>query len=403
MTNPLRICVVGNGRFAQCFIPLFQNHPGVQEVAICDLRPDRVRGYSDRFGIKRFFDSYDEVLKSKTIDAVAIFTPRQSHAPLVLKSLEAEKHVYCAVPAAITLDELHSIVELVQKTGMTYMLGETSYYSAVPMELRRRFRAGDFGRFVYGEGEYIHDIGHMYESFKSSGGAQWKRFAGIPPMLYSTHSVAVVSSVTGERMTKVACFGQVDQESDEIYGTGLNHWDNPFSNQTALFRSSGGGMVRINEFRRIGIASGRQVRTSLLGTAGAYEEQADGSAIVCDRTGRTESLTKLVSCGHVSVESWLAAGRQASTASLEFSPGFASCQLEEAKRLPDSYAGLPNGHEGSHQFLVDDFVTAVLKDRLPPVHVWAAAYYNAPGIVANESARRDGELLEIPDFGWPSH
>jgi len=38
---------------------------------------------------------------------------------------------------------------------------------------------------------------------------------------------------------------------------------------------------------------------------------------------------------------------------------------------------------------------------LPPNHIWAAARYCAPGIVAHESARRDGERLPIPDFGDP--
>lgn len=36
-----------------------------------------------------------------------------------------------------------------------------------------------------------------------------------------------------------------------------------------------------------------------------------------------------------------------------------------------------------------------------PNHVWAAARYNVPGIVAHESATRDGELMAVPDFGDP--
>ncbi|MBN2449148.1 MAG: hypothetical protein JXR77_02095, partial [Lentisphaeria bacterium] len=70
-------------------------------------------------------------------------------------------------------------------------------------------------------------------------------------------------------------------------------------------------------------------------------------------------------------------------------------------QLPVEFAGVQNGHEGTHVFLVNDFVRCVAADRLPPNHVWLAARYNAPGIVAHESARRDGERLTIPDFGIP--
>jgi hypothetical protein len=60
---------------------------------------------------------------------------------------------------------------------------------------------------------------------------------------------------------------------------------------------------------------------------------------------------------------------------------------------------MANGHEGSHHFLVDDFVTAVETRSLPPVNAWVAARYTLPGIIAHESALNGGARLPIPDFG----
>ncbi len=68
-------------------------------------------------------------------------------------------------------------------------------------------------------------------------------------------------------------------------------------------------------------------------------------------------------------------------------------------RLPAEFDFAPNGHEGSHQLLVDDFVTAVNDGVLPPVNAWQAARYTLPGLIAFESAKRDGERLTIPDQG----
>jgi hypothetical protein len=75
--------------------------------------------------------------------------------------------------------------------------------------------------------------------------------------------------------------------------------------------------------------------------------------------------------------------------------------VHDRSRLPREYDTLPNGHEGSHHFLADDFVTAVNSRSLPPVNAWVAARYTLPGIVAHESARQGGARLEIPDFGDP--
>ena len=76
-------------------------------------------------------------------------------------------------------------------------------------------------------------------------------------------------------------------------------------------------------------------------------------------------------------------------------------QVHNVDRLPEEFAGLGNGHSGSHQFLVDDFVKAVASGTLPPNHAWASARYCIPGLVAHESAKRNGELLAIPDLGGP--
>ncbi|MYW17830.1 gfo/Idh/MocA family oxidoreductase, partial [Streptomyces sp. SID2955] len=73
--------------------------------------------------------------------------------------------------------------------------------------------------------------------------------------------------------------------------------------------------------------------------------------------------------------------------------------VHDRSRLPREFDGLPNGHEGSHHFLADDFVTAVTTRTQPPVNAWVAARYTLPGVIAHESARQGGVRLEIPDFG----
>ena len=67
--------------------------------------------------------------------------------------------------------------------------------------------------------------------------------------------------------------------------------------------------------------------------------------------------------------------------------------------LPKEFVGLTNGHNGSHQFLVHDFVTSCVRGEIPPNNVWQAARYLVPGLVAHELALKGGELMKVPDFG----
>lgn len=405
----IKIGISGAGQFSRSFIPIFQAHPDVDEVMLADLVPERRAEFARRFGLRSTFASHDDLCASG-VDAIALFTQRWMHAPQAIAALRAGKHVYSAVPAAITLDEMAELVDTVKETGLVYMVGETSYYYPATIYCRERFAAGDFGRFVYGEAEYIHDMDvGFYDAYRYSGGAEWKRTASFPPMLYPTHSTSMILSVTGARMTGVSCLGYADREQDGVFQADVSLWGNEFSNETALIRTSDGGMVRINELRRVGYHATPEVRMSLFGTQASFETQTDprsgrtppGNVSVwySKQSKATEDLTDLLTCQ----KSQPGAHDRAQVSAALHSGFFSGLSaVHPVQRLPESFQGLPNGHEGSHQFLVLDFVEAVLKDKLPPNHVWFAARCCVPGIVAHESAMRDGEWLSIPDFGSPA-
>lgn len=393
----IRVGVLGAGGFSCAFIPLFQAHPLVEEVCVAEIMPERLEKAGKRFGLKTTFTRAEDLLQSD-VDAVAIFSQRWMHAPQAVAAMQAGKHVYSAVPAAISLEQLEELIATVKTTGLTYMMGETSYYQPSTLYCRKRFADGDMGRFVYAEGEYYHDMEHgFYGPYQGSNGEEWKKYASFPPMFYPSHSCGMVLGVTGARMTSVSCLGYVDDHEDGIFNKELSHWKNHFSNESALFQTSDGGMVRINEFRRVGlrsVATG-SVRCSIYGTAASYEEQSNARAWI-SHSGEIEDLMDKLKCAP---NYRPGADKKIDVEGVQDDFFSSLSSVHDHARLPQEFAGLPNGHFGSHQFLVDDFVRACTTGTLPPVNVWTAARYCAPGIVAHASALRDGERLSIPDFG----
>jgi hypothetical protein len=75
------------------------------------------------------------------------------------------------------------------------------------------------------------------------------------------------------------------------------------------------------------------------------------------------------------------------------------------KELPDiSRPALPpgmvaGGHGGSHGPLANEFITSIIEDRQPAVNIYEALAMTVPGIIAHQSALKDGETLKIPQFG----
>ena len=402
----LTIAVIGCGRFSKFFVPLFKAHPVVKKVYVCDLKRERSEDYSKKFDVE-IIDSFEEALSRPDINAVAIFTQRFKHGPMVIEALKAGKHVYSAVPCAIKVEEIKEIARLVRETRLTYSMGETGFYRAPAIFCRKEFAKGTFGKFTYGEAQYNHDIRNMEESFKSSGGDRWREYAGIPPFFYPTHSTSMVlSAMPGVYAKKVVALGFKGSPRTDIYGTeGQNLYNNPFSNTSMLIELSNGGIVRISENRCIGWQSPETYITQFYGTDGGYEfsvarhslahwdENRPGSVTMRDVTRelQPESVYNMIEADYNT-----AIQKIANTAGFyETSP------IQPTERLPIEFKDIHNGHNGTHHFLIDDFCRAYETGKLSPTNIWAVARWNIPGLIAHESALRGGEVMDVPDLGNP--
>jgi predicted dehydrogenase len=391
--DKLKVAIIGAGQFSSSFIHLFQAHPMVQEVGLVELNEERRVATASKFEIQRSFDSLEKLWNSD-FNAVAIFTPRWTHAQIALEALKNGRHVYTAVPMGITQDEVTQLVQVASKTKLTYFMAETSFYYPAVVFSRRKFASGELGSFVYGEGEYLHDMSHGFtDAYAANGGDEWKATASFPPMLYSTHSVSTILSVTGAQATSVTCLGMKDTVNDGIFDSTVSKWGNDQSNQIALFRTSDGGVMRIAELRRVGTAPLEStVRMSIFGTEGSFEQQVGYASwatknsfdIITDEIGTFSDVENPYSLrsDYIPPNKW--------------DGGFA--KVHDRSQLPQEFYGLSNGHGGSHQFMVDDFVMDATGQRKAPMNVHDAARFTAPGIWAHQSAQMAGKTLEIPQF-----
>jgi predicted dehydrogenase len=262
---------------------------------------------------------------------------------------------------------------------------------------RKKVAAGEFGRVFYAEGDYVHDMDlGFYAAYQYSGGADWRKTASYPPMHYPTHSIGGVLGAIPGHAVSVSCIGIRDDRGDGVFDTTVSQFHNDFSNASALFELDNGGVMRINEMRRVGYPSQiRESRFRYFGTEASFEQLAQVS-VWQDKHDVVDISEQLATLPTMPLD-------DPSLADIapELREAFVSghAPVHDVDRLPEVYHDMPSGHEGSHHFLVDDFVRAVVDGTLPPVNAWVAARYTLPGIIAHQSALRNGERLPIPDLG----
>ena len=276
----MKVAIVGAGQFGRSFAALWQLHPDVGEVYVTDVLAERAQEYQRQYHLAGAFDTFDEVLGSD-VDAVAIFTQRWTHGQMALAALQAGKHVYSSVPMGIEAAEIEAIVAQVARGEQIYMMGETSYYNPAVWWARERVAAGEMGRVFYAEGDYVHDMDNgFYAAYAYSGGQDWKRSASFPPMLYPTHAVGGVLGALPTYATSVSCLGVVDDRDDGVFDKSVSIFDNDFSNMSAHFELANGGVMRTNEFRRVGHPAGvHESRFRFYGTDEVMEQTSTGASL----------------------------------------------------------------------------------------------------------------------------
>ncbi len=412
----ISIGLVGLGSFAAAFAPLFKSHPRVSRIAFCDREPERVKKYAhdpfyrDKFHPRDAYASLDEICRSD-LDALVIITQPWLHAPQCVQAMEAGKHVYSAVPVMMLpdgreiLEWCERVIATCRKTGKSYMLGETTYYRPQAIFCRRQAAAGAFGHVVYAEGEYCHDVDADCNirrvtagRLASAAGREWdahlkERYSdrGIRggPMHYPTHSVSGPVSVMRAHALKVTAYGYRHGDGDPHFGDGA------FSNEVALFKMSNGAAVRIAEMRESPGTLAQESETfRVMGTRGSFSENR-WFTIQRPDFARVDlkNLPKPVCRSLTPKEMFDPLPPEVQHA---FKRAFHRGASEQDLQTLDFN---PIGHGGSHPYLVHEFVEAVAGNRLPAINAWEAARYTAMGAMAHQSALKDGETLDVPDWG----
>ena len=348
----IRVGLIGYGlcEFAAHFS--FQHHPNVEVVAVSDLIPERCAALAKHVKCDKMYPSLEELIKDPNIEAVFVATDAPSHGRHCIEALKHGKHVACAVPAVWgNLEEAEELFETVKSTGLTYMMFETSAFHEDLHAMREIYKAGGFGsELVYSEGEYFHYFPTPLDSYKG-----WR--IGLPPQWYSTHGNAYYVCVSGGSFTEVSCVGH--RSDIPHFMPENNPYKNPFGSEVALFKTSEGGMARMavvwDVYNPFGGEKGR-----VCGQNGAFWDSDGNFGGLPDAMNLVKTLNL------------------------------------KRPALPPGVE--PGYHGGSHGQLCHEFVTSLLENRKPLVDIAWALNMTVAGIVAHQSALKDGELLKIPQY-----
>ncbi|MFB6364221.1 Gfo/Idh/MocA family protein [Paenibacillus elgii] len=169
----LKVAVIGAGSISEMHFTSYQNHPEVELVAVCDLVEERARQAADKFGAKKVYTDYRELLADPEVEAVSICTWNNSHGEISIAALEAGKHVLCEKPLCTTVDKALEVEAAVRRSGKLLQVGFVRRYGTNTKVLKKFIDAGELGEIYYAKASYLRRLGNpggWFSDIERSGG-----------------------------------------------------------------------------------------------------------------------------------------------------------------------------------------------------------------------------------------
>jgi predicted dehydrogenase len=146
--NKTRIAIVGLGMavtpHARGLMDLADT---VEVVHAFSPSEARRRAFGEKFPFP-LCDSLDTILADDSVEAVAVFTPANTHRDIAIRCAQAGKHVLMEKPLDITTARATELVDACRKAGVTLGVVLQHRFRPAGMKLAALLRDGELGRIV---------------------------------------------------------------------------------------------------------------------------------------------------------------------------------------------------------------------------------------------------------------
>ncbi len=371
-----RVGVVGLGHRGRFIFSLASKFECVDPVAVCDIRPDNwyetqvvdgaTKPFCESFPNATFYESYDKMLDEANLDVVIVETGADIHADFCIKALEKNINVLSDIPNVANLEEAGRLWDASLKSKAIISTGANPNYQKFVVLLEEFYKKGLLGKPYCMEAEYIHwSMPGSRESKMLTKNGDWRKL--LIPIRYCTHSLGPLLKIVEEELRYVSCFG-TGAHSDDAQG--WSGQDTPKGAKfvkddmmCAQFKTESGIVIRLMRNGRCRAKIGHH-SYRVFGTEG-YMERIDRFGKPVIRYNSTKELDQ---------------------------------ELKEisGEYMPPAYADNPEatGHGGLDYAMLDYFFKE-LKEGKPAVSLKEGLMMTLPGIYAEYSAKRNGEVIRM--------
>jgi predicted dehydrogenase len=206
MKGKVKICAIGCGGMAGTFhYPSLAEMKDVELAALCEISKERLKIGMDKFGFKKGYRDYKEMLEKEKPDAVYVILHTLLSYPVLEYCYRQKYDVFSEKPPALTIFQTRVLAEIVKKNKNITQIGYQRKYIPIVRKMRQMVeKKGPIDQFTvtfcknsaqppvgYGQGTDIltSDASHMLDCMLWLAGSDPVNVSSIVRKSYADNNV----------------------------------------------------------------------------------------------------------------------------------------------------------------------------------------------------------------------
>ena len=198
---------------------------GMRQAENCELYAiagrsmEKAQAFKEKYGFRKAYGSYDELLADPEVEAVYVPMPNTLHKEWTIKALNAKKHVLCEKPMAPNAAEAAEMFAAAKANGVVLMEAFAYQHSPFVAAVREEIDKGTIGDVRYMEAALItsdYDLSNIRMRRETLGGSVYD---------IGVYSCSLILRMLGKEPEKVQAIGTFSEQNVDMFTSVLMEFE----------------------------------------------------------------------------------------------------------------------------------------------------------------------------------